>query len=401
MKGQASTGSLLRGYDDLVSPVDQKQVLVIELGTLSTRIGYSGEDEPELVMPACMTVARSSNRNDFAQNRLKRFFGAEALSAVEEKEDCELAYPFAGEGVDAEKLEEFFKFVFEEEFNTDPMRLDLFVVEPFAAAGKRARLCELFFETFRVQSLNFVPSALCSLLYGGLTTGLSVEAGEAFTSVVPVFEGFVLRHRVKHLPFAGSHATEVIAAGLRDAPLKSRNAAALFRAVKEKLAVAAQDYEREAGAAEVLAAEERFYELPDGQLVELGRKTAFDAGEVLFCPGKVLGSTATVLCEEALDAVMCGDSDTQRRLCDNVVLSGGASLTRGYFERFKKDLETLSAAKSLPHRVGVGRAPDVPHSAWVGGSILASIATVQGLKIRKAQYEESDNKEAFFAQKVL
>lgn len=392
--------SLLKGYDDLVSAVDQKQVIVVEVGSLNLRVGYSGENEPRVSMPACFAVSRTANKSDYAQPRAPTLFGHDAIAASNAKEDYELIYPFGKGNASVNDFENLFVYVFEEMMNLDPLRLDLFVVESHSVLAQRMQLCELFFETLRVQSLNFVPSALCSFLYTGATTGVSVEAGEKFTSIVPLFEGFILSHRVQHLPYAGAQATEIIAQSLQTSSFATAHMPEVQKAIKEKLAVVVADYEGLAVEPPLLRSEERCYELPDGEIVELNPQTLFDAGEVLFCPQKVLETTATPLCQAFAEALVHGDEKSQVHLSKNIVVSGGSSLTRGYFSRLKQDL-TSSVSEKAGYQIEIYKAADIPHSAWIGGSVLASIATIYGVRIKKSQYEEAENKLSFLSYKTL
>jgi actin-related protein len=63
------------------------------------------------------------------------------------------------------------------------------------------------FETFKVESLAIINTAVLSLFSTGKTTGIVAECGEGVSYTVPVFEGYALPHAVHKLDIAGSDIT--------------------------------------------------------------------------------------------------------------------------------------------------------------------------------------------------
>jgi actin len=82
-------------------------------------------------------------------------------------------------------------------------------------------------------------------------------------------------------------------------------------------------------------------------------------------------------------AIMNCDVDTRRLFCNNILLSGGSTMFEGFEERLKKEMINL-----LPSTVKVSiiSPQERKYSAWIGGSILASLSTFQGLWISKEEY---------------
>ena len=58
----------------------------------------------------------------------------------------------------------------------------------------------------QVNSVLFMNSATLSLFSTGLTTGLVVESGHQLTSVVPIFEGFMVHHAIQKSSIAGTYS---------------------------------------------------------------------------------------------------------------------------------------------------------------------------------------------------
>ena len=48
----------------MISKVDQKSVIVIDIGSYYTKIGYSGNDRPKVVLPTCVASSKDHNEND-------------------------------------------------------------------------------------------------------------------------------------------------------------------------------------------------------------------------------------------------------------------------------------------------------------------------------------------------
>ena len=70
----------------------------------------------------------------------------------------------------------------------------------------------------------------------------------------------------------------------------------------------------------------------------------------------------------------------------NVVLSGGTTMYPGIADRMSKELIALAPNRT---RVKVIAPPERKYSAWIGGSILASLSTFQKMWISKQEYDES------------
>jgi actin-related protein len=75
-------------------------------------------------------------------------------------------------------------------------------------------------------------------------------------------------------------------------------------------------------------------------------------------------------------AIMNCDVDMRRILCNNILLSGGSTMFEGFEGRLQKEMTNL-----LPPTVKVKiispEENERKYSAWIGGSILASISVFQ------------------------
>jgi actin-related protein len=82
-------------------------------------------------------------------------------------------------------------------------------------------------------------------------------------------------------------------------------------------------------------------------------------------------------------AIMNCDVDIRKMFYGNILLSGGSTMFEGFAERLKKEMIYL-----LPPtvRVSIISPPERKYSAWIGGSILASLSSFQELRISKEEY---------------
>jgi actin, other eukaryote len=61
-----------------------------------------------------------------------------------------------------------------------------------APKRNREKAAEILFETFNVPALQFASPLLLGMYSIGKTTGVSIDIGEGYSSVTPIYEGFVL-----------------------------------------------------------------------------------------------------------------------------------------------------------------------------------------------------------------
>jgi actin-related protein len=90
--------------------------------------------------------------------------------------------------------------------------------------------------------------------------------------------------------------------------------------------------------------------------------------------------------ETTYNSIMKCDIDIRKDLYANTVLSGGSTLYAGIADRMQKELTEL-APNTM--KIKIIAPPERKYSVWIGGSILASLATFQQMWISKTEYDES------------
>jgi actin-related protein len=241
--------------------------------------------------------------------------------------------------------------------------------------------------------------AVLSLYASGRTTGVVVHSGEGVSHAVPIYKGYAVTHAIRRLTLGGRDLTDYLTRMLTERGYfldQTADERQIVRDIKERLAYVSLDFDTEMEEAiashwEVSASRwqqrhrdgpgEKSYELPDGNTIIVGSER-FRCPEVLFQP-RLAGNKAAGIHDAAFQSIMHCDADMREDLFASVVLSGGTTMIAGVRERMAQELAALAPST----RVKVVASPERRHSAWVGGSIIASLSTSHQMWITKQEYE--------------
>ncbi|CAO2622410.1 Actin-related protein T1 [Lemmus lemmus] len=84
-------------------------------------------------------------------------------------------------------------------------------------------------------------------------------------------------------------------------------------------------------------------------------------------------------------SIMKCDIDIQETLFADIVLSGGNTLFSGLQNRLLRELENL-AFEGTP--IKITASPQRCYSAWIGGSIMASLTTFKQMWVTAEEFKE-------------
>ena len=90
--------------------------------------------------------------------------------------------------------------------------------------------------------------------------------------------------------------------------------------------------------------------------------------------------------ETTYNSIMKCDVEIRRDLYQNTVLSGGTTMFPGIADRMQKEMMQKAPSSIMSKIIAP---PERKYSAWIGGSILASLSTFQQMWISKQEYDES------------
>jgi len=256
---------------------------------------------------------------------------------------------------------------------------------PLNPRKNREKAAEIFFETFNAPALFVSIQAVLSLYATGRTTGVVLDSGDGVTHAVPIYEGFALPHSIMRSDVAGRDVTKYLRLLLRKEGLMLDTTAELevCRSLKERTCYLATSPQRE----ETSELQRLAYTLPDGETFQVGQ-ARFRAPEVLFQP-VLMGSECSGAQEVLATAVQKSDMDLRRLLYQNIVISGGSTLFRGFGDRLLTEVKN-AAPKDV--KIRISAPAERLYSTWIGGSILASLDTFKRMWISKREYEEDSNR---------
>jgi actin-related protein len=217
------------------------------------------------------------------------------------------------------------------------------------------------------------------------------DCGEGVTHISPIYDGYVIPHAIIRTNLGGRDVTNYLIRILTERGCYFRTMAEqeIVRAMKEKLSRVTLNFETE------MKSEESIYELPDKQKIFIGNEK-YRCMECLFQPA-LLGSEIPGIHENLYKSIFRTDIDLRRILCNNIVFSGGTTLSPGIAERTKKELETLVPSGVT---INIDTPAERKHATWLGGSILASLSSFKDEWITTQEYNEVGDSILYRKQKI-
>ncbi|CAF2192352.1 unnamed protein product [Rotaria magnacalcarata] len=251
---------------------------------------------------------------------------------------------------------------------------------PLNPRKNREKAAEIFFETFNVPALYISMQAVLSLYASGRTTGVVLDSGDGVTHAVPIYEGFAMPHSILRNDVAGRDVTRYLKLLLRKEGYSFKTTAEfeIVKSIKERACFLTTTTQKE----EINQADKSKFTLPDGTSIDLGSSRHL-APEVLFNP-ELIGDECEGMHEILSGSIRRSDMDVRRILYQNIVLSGGSTLFRGFGDRLLSELKRI-APKEVKIKISAPR--ERLYSTWIGGSILASLDTFKKIWVTKREYD--------------
>eukprot|EP01083_Nonionella_stella_P307169 1078708_1 len=370
-------------YDDakqMELPLSDQKMVVIDIGSQLSKVGTAGSNKPAVIFQSMV-----------AKHKLNGSRAIGSLTGNNKLTNYACSYP-VDRGVikNYDEWESIVHCIFYDKLQINPKEYNALMVEPILSPKKQSlKILQICFDKFDLNALFLAQDALCALYASGGNTGLSVSSGHGLTTVVPIYEGYVIPHAAQKLNFAGGDINSFLKEKL--------NLHGLFRSqlsenkfadsLKQKLAYVATDYQLEK---QHTMFERIVYRLPDGSEIEVGQER-FECAESLFDGRSILNkrtsNTKKTVADLVNQALTHASDDIRQVLFENIVCSGGNTMLKGFDERLKKEVDA-NAPDNSGWKTRVFGLVDRKLSCWIGGSIMASLSHMDQLWITRKQYQE-------------
>lgn len=361
-----------------------KTTLVVDVGSGSVKAGFAGEDAPRVSFPAIIGRPKTSKLMNSGPNA-ECYVGEDAQA---KRGILKISYPLEhGIVQDWEDMERIWHHAFFNELRVDPREHAVMLTEAaLNPKANRERMTQIMFDTFYVPLMYVSTQAILSLYSSGRTTGIVCDSGDGVTHIVPVYQGYAMPHAILRINLAGRDLTEYLLTLMserRSSTLTSSGEREIVRDIKEKCCYVAENFEEEMLQAPTRTDLELTYELPDGNVVTLGDER-FRCPEAMFNPA-LIGMEAQGIHTMIVQSISLCDIDLRKDLFQNVVLSGGTTLFKGFGKRIQTEL-TEAAPSSL--RIRVLYPEDRIHSVFIGGSMLSDLDVFIDMCVSRAEYKD-------------
>ncbi|CAG9984209.1 unnamed protein product, partial [Clonostachys byssicola] len=280
------------------------------------------------------------------------------------------------------------KEVFEGHLHLDPKEHPILMTEEMGnPKHDREKTGEIVFESLEAPAFYLAKQSVLALYASGRTSGSVFSCGYGQSYAVPVYEGFALQHAVSKLDIGGHDLTDFFnrLIGERGYAISTNAEIADGSKCKAEICYVVQDYDKELRRLSVPGISvETPFELPDGKTVYVDNER-FMVPEALFNLSMV-GLEAGGAQYALQRSISKCDTEIQHLLYQNIVPAGGSTKYPGFAERLRSEMVSISPSSTS---INVISSPDPLKSAWVGGSVVASLSTFKDMCISAQEYEET------------
>ena len=360
--------------------------IIIDLGSSSIKLGFNNEENPKFELPSYIgETYEQIVDGKIIKNENKKYISSSCDELIN---NLKLYYPIRhGYFTNPDDITTIFDYLFKKlGLNTtqDISTNNILITEPlFGYIKNKKNVAEILFEKMNVPSIFFAPQPFLSFLGTGKTTGTVLESGDMMTQTCVIIDGYPIPKTFSRYNYGGKNVTEYLFNLLKKKGYfnNGRNNYEIVKKIKEKYSCTRDNKEEKENEENIS------YELPDETKLIIGE-------ERRFCPysifdEKLLGKENLKMDKMLLNSINNADVDLNLKLYDDILLSGGNTLIKGFHETLYKDIQS-NFSKNIKVRLYTPKNPQ--YCCWIGGKVVSSNDNFKTMWITKEEWKEKGEK---------
>ena len=362
--------------------IDETLTIVLDIGSYSCKGGFSGEEVPKSVIRSLVGFPKYIGCPGFYKRSY--YTGNEALSMIDKLNFCS---PFE-KGIinNFSCFEHICHNLFYYGLRVDPSEFNILLTEPsFNSKLVREKVAFMMFETFNVSSIYISNKSVLPIYTSGINTGVVIDCGYNSTHIVPIYEGYPIKHAIETLDIGGKELEDffikLIKPKTNDSPTFAEREE--IRDIKDKFCYVSFDFNKEKETPKS-SSDIKNIKLKFEKSLQICDE-CFICPEILFNPSQ-FGYKSKDLANALKDSINKCDIDIQKQLYSNMVLSGGSTLFFSFTERLYKEIEQIAGDNG--ENINIFSHPERLNGTWIGGSIFSSLNSFNNILIKKSDFEE-------------
>lgn len=386
----------MNDFNDYTSPY-----VIIDMGSSTIKCGFSGENYPRVIIPNVYAIESQCNDYNEFQSERKVYYGNDAFINCT---NSRLTYPQRINKLDnysdikfhsEERLEGMFCYLFRLIGNKQQCN-NVFIIDSlFTPLKVRRDLAKLLFDTFSVANLRIEPQEIMTLYSTSKQSGLIVETGELNTTIVPIYQGYVVNSGVVYNDIAGEFLTKQYL-NVHRCKMDFYNVNSQYeeaKKIKEKFSEVLLDPSKIGSEAEKFDD----FKLPDGNIIKVGDER-YKIPELMFNPLSQ-GIDRKGIHEMINESISKCDSFIRSSMYSHIILGGGNTMIKNFPERLKKEIEVDQKKNyyiqetDKPPKIDIEYSNDSKYSAWIGASGICSLRIIQNKWLSRNDIEETNEYE--------
>ena len=378
MSANKSNEIIVKDSDDAVG-----KALVFVIGSSRCKIGFASEDRPRYEIVSVVGRLKEPDLiKEFLPKDIDVFMCDDAHS---KKEIVNLEFPIErGIVTNWRDMEHIWHHAFYTKLQIPPEDQPILLTEiPLNPKANRDRMMAMMLNEFLCPAVYVMTEPVLVMYSTGNLTGCVLDIGDSISIASCVIEGELIHHSSIIVNFGGIDLTKYLMDLLKTRKqrrLEQEIEPEIIQDMKECCCYTAKDLRREIEIAKDTTDTVIYYELPDGNSICLNDER-FQCPEALFNP-ELTGREELSIIKMVVHSITANSLQIRPNLISNIALSGGSSMFQDLDERLKSEL-----IKVFPeHEVHIIQSSNRKNGAWVGGSILASLATFQSMWITKESF---------------